>query len=132
VTETYRFIANEATVKLWDVRTRQQVATLKGHANFVYSVAFSPDGKTLASGSADHTVKLWDARTGQELASLEGYDYAVSSVAFSPDGKTLASGSGDETVKLWVGDGRQGGERNGRLRPFRKFKMAGPFFQISY
>src|SRR5262249_53240542 len=76
-------------------------ATLKGHKNAVSSVAFSPDGKTLASGSGDKTIKLWDVATGKEMASLKGHTGYVFSVAFSPDGKTLASASGDKTVKLW-------------------------------
>ena len=72
-----------------------------GHSSYVESVAFSPDGLTLASGSGDHTVKLWDAVTGEVRATLAGHTKWVNSVAFSPDGLTLASGSGDETIKLW-------------------------------
>ncbi|KAL8299267.1 hypothetical protein RB593_009250 [Gaeumannomyces tritici] len=75
--------------------------TLEGHSSSVFSVAFSPDGQRLASGSDDNTVKLWDAATGACLQTLEGHNYSVSSVAFSPDGQRLASGSWDETVKLW-------------------------------
>ena len=74
---------------------------LAGHTNWVNSVAFSPDGKTLASGSSDATVKLWDIATGTLKTTLEGHTAPVNSVAFSPDGKTLASGSSDATVKLW-------------------------------
>ena len=75
--------------------------TLKGHAGRVHSVAYSPDGKRLISGSADKTVKVWDAQTGQEVRTLQGHTDSVSSVAFSPDGKRLASGSADKTVKVW-------------------------------
>ena len=64
-------------------------------------MAFSPDGKRLASASYDETVKVWDAATGQETLTLKGHTSAVTSVAFSPDGKRLASASGDGTVKVW-------------------------------
>jgi WD40 repeat protein len=72
-----------------------------GHSAPVLSVAFSPDGKLLASGSADHTVKLWAADTGEELRTLVGHLGYISSLAFSPGGTWLASGSLDGTVRLW-------------------------------
>jgi WD40 repeat protein len=77
------------------------VRTLKGHTGDVGSVAFSPDGKFLASGSRDYTIKLWDVATGSLVRTLEGHASGVLSVAFSPDGRLLASGSGDWTIKLW-------------------------------
>src|SRR4051812_30915869 len=75
--------------------------TLDGHTNVVYSVAFSPDGKTLASGSQDQTIKLWDVATGKEKATLKGHTSWVGSVAFGPGGKLLASAGATGEVKLW-------------------------------
>lgn len=76
-------------------------ATLQGHVAQINSVAFAPDGRTLATGSNDQTVKVWDLATGNERATLTGHTRVVTSVAFAPDGKTLASASWDGTIKLW-------------------------------
>jgi WD40 repeat protein len=83
--------------------------TLTGHADSVMSVAYSPDGKTLASGSADETVRLWDVATGKERATLKSDTNSACSLVFSPDGGTLASGgkaggsaSKNRTIRLWA------------------------------
>jgi WD40 repeat protein/energy-coupling factor transporter ATP-binding protein EcfA2 len=86
-----------------NVRSHSQLRQyLSGHSGGVNSVAFSPDGKTLASGSDDNTIILWDVGASQSIGPpLTGYSSRVNSIAFSPDGKTLASGSADSTVILW-------------------------------
>ncbi|MDT9233670.1 MULTISPECIES: serine/threonine-protein kinase [Limnospira] len=75
--------------------------TLTGHTARVLTVAITPDGKTLASGSDDNTVRLWSLQTFEHLSTLTGHGGAINSIAISPDGRVIASGSRDNTVKLW-------------------------------
>jgi WD40 repeat protein/ABC-type oligopeptide transport system ATPase subunit len=92
---------------LW-LRSHPLLLTLKGLGGRINSVAYAPDGQTLASAGADGTVKVWSAQSRQELATLKGHAFTVRSLAYAPDGKTLASASDDGTVKVW--DARSGQE----------------------
>ena len=107
--------SDDKTIKTWDAHSGELQLSIdargpghkrKGHTDTVLSVAFAPDGSTLASGSYDKTIKTWDARSGELLRTLEGHKWIVYSVAFAPDGNTLVSGSHDKTIKLW--DARSG------------------------
>jgi WD40 repeat protein len=80
---------------------------IQGHTVSVSSVAFSPDGARIASGSGDNTIRVWDARTGEAVMEpIQGHTKWVSSVAFSPDGAHIVSGSSDNTIRVW--DARTG------------------------
>jgi WD40 repeat protein len=92
-------IVTEHSVKLWDVATRKELATLK--IEWGGAMTFSPDGKTFALGRGDGTITLWDVSKGKELATFSGHTDLVGSLAFSANGALLASGSRDKTVKLW-------------------------------
>ena len=77
----------QGTVKVWSLSARRLLHTFTGHSNWVSSVAFSPDGQILASGSGDRTIKLWNLRTGKLIRSLSEQG-GITAIAISPDGKT--------------------------------------------
>jgi WD40 repeat protein len=83
----------DKSVRVWDASTGAELKVLNGHTWPVYSVAFSPDGTRIVSGSDDNSVRVWDASTGAELKVLNGHTGPVLSVAFSPDGTRIVSGS---------------------------------------
>ena len=88
-------------IKLWDATTGQEVLTLRGRASDEGRVAWSPDGKRLATGTGDNTATVWDAGTGKEVITFHGHGNPVASVAWSRDGKRLATASMDHTVRVW-------------------------------
>ncbi|UUU34286.1 hypothetical protein JIX56_33075 [Streptomyces sp. CA-210063] len=103
-----RALAVRENGQVLDVASGRVVTTLKGPTGLELAVAFSPDGRTLATSTRDHTAQLWDLATGRLLSTLKSGTGVVSSLAFDPDGKTLVTGTEDGTVHLWnVADGRQ-------------------------
>ena len=98
-------LVQSLTISLWLVSlhtpTHAQEAVSHRLPGWVGAVAYSPDGRLLATGSSDHVVRLWEAATVKEVAAFQGHSDYVASVAFSPDGKLLASASFDGTARLW-------------------------------
>jgi WD40 repeat protein len=100
----YIAVCMETVVVLWDTTVGRPVRTLVGHQKAVVSVAFSPDGKQILTGSADTTAILWDPSTGSQIRTFKGHKGTITSAAFSPDGKQILTGSADRTAILWNTD----------------------------
>jgi len=94
-------IETNGQVVLWDMTTGSEVGRISGHGKSVTGLAFSRDGKLIASGSTDNTIKIWDVATKRELRTLTGHTASVESMDFSPDGQLLASAGEDGGVFLW-------------------------------
>jgi WD40 repeat protein/serine/threonine protein kinase len=94
-------------LSVWDAQTGEEAGTMPDdpehieHTGLISSLAFSPDGQTLASSSLDYSIRLWNFATRQPIGALQGHAGEVLSLAFAPDGKTIASGGSDGVVKLW-------------------------------
>ncbi len=115
--EMFALAATDGGIRLWDLRSRLRTQTLRtemhqrtGHDAVCLCLAFSADGRRLASGHVDGAVHLWDVERGQEIPVRYRHDALVGAVAFSPDGVTLASGGMDQTLKLWNLPAAEAGE----------------------
>jgi RNA polymerase sigma factor (sigma-70 family) len=92
---------SDSDVRLWDVATGRPLHVLRGHKWGIEALAFSPDGKALASAAREETVRVWDVADGKELSQLKAHKPWVYCLAFSPDGRMLATGGLDNEVRLW-------------------------------
>ncbi|MEZ4706457.1 MAG: WD40 repeat domain-containing protein [Caldilineaceae bacterium] len=93
--------AADTTIKLWDINGGHSIATLTGHTDQVFALAYIPNNPILASGSADSTIKLWDANTGRELTTMQGHTEQVFSLAIDSSASRMISGGADNQIIVW-------------------------------
>src|ERR1700709_2039630 len=97
----YRTLFINSDISEWP----QMMTVLQGHNGAVSSVAYSPNGKQIVSGSEDNTIRIWEADTGNLVVGpMRGHIYSVTSVAYSSNGKYIVSGSRDKTIRIWEAD----------------------------
>jgi WD40 repeat protein len=112
-------------IVLWNLRRRRPSLLLTAHRDLVTSVAFSPDGSLLASGSVDRTVILWQLHQGRPARTLTGHTARVNTLAFSPDGHLLATAGRDQTILIWdVTTGERRATRTGHTGPIRSLAFS--------
>jgi WD40 repeat protein len=99
--ESIATAGDDHAIRLWSSTSGKLVRTLKGHADWVRALAFSPDGATLASAGDDHSITLWEVTSGNKLAKLNAHPHVVYTIAFSPDGKQLAAAGFERTVRVY-------------------------------
>jgi WD40 repeat protein len=94
-------VACDQTIRLWDLTDNRECGCFQGHRDAVRSLAFTPDGRTLATGSRDRTLRLWDIASGLERVSLSGWSGWVDHVAFSADGRRMVAADDGGTIRVW-------------------------------
>ena len=121
-------IATDVGILLYGTKTYDNPEILKGHTGKIWSIAFRPDGKVIASAGQDRTVRLWDVNTRQQIKTFEIKVHPISNIVFSPDGKMLASGGVSDGIdKAWLWDAGTGK----CLRTFSEHTVSGRKFVVS-
>ncbi len=93
--------SDDQTIKIWNLETRKELFTLKGHEDSVNTISITPDGKHLISGSKDKTIKIWHLENREEIFTFTGHTDSINSVKVTSDGQLVISASSDKTLQVW-------------------------------